>query len=146
LQRLLELTFAPLGLSPQEQRLLLTIDMAGEPPTAVILSLGLLKEPQSISRMLNRLEARGLITRVRHPLDRRSSLHELTDAGRQTLRLSEQALSQSAVVLRSLLPNEQEPLLGMLIEVKDYFIKLALKSTEAHHRALDELRYQPGPL
>jgi DNA-binding MarR family transcriptional regulator len=38
--------------------------------------------PTSVTSAVDRLEAQGLVTRIPHPTDRRTTLAELTDAGR----------------------------------------------------------------
>jgi DNA-binding MarR family transcriptional regulator len=43
-------------------------------------------QPQSLTRTLSSLEGAGLITRRPHPLDRRSTLLDITDEGRRVLR------------------------------------------------------------
>jgi DNA-binding MarR family transcriptional regulator len=60
---------------------LLSIDAEGTPSTSLGPKMGM--EPTSLSRLLNKMEKRGLIIRSRNPNDGRSVLIHLTSFGRQ---------------------------------------------------------------
>ena len=60
---------------------LLSIDAEGTPSTSLGPKMGM--EPTSLSRLLNKMEKRGLIIRSRNPNDGRSVLIHLTSFGRK---------------------------------------------------------------
>lgn len=64
------------------QYIILTSLALGEADSAATLCRGISYDPGAMTRMLDRLERRGLISRVPHPNDRRAANLELTDEGR----------------------------------------------------------------
>jgi DNA-binding MarR family transcriptional regulator len=60
---------------------LLSIDAEGTPSTTLGPKMGM--EPTSLSRLLNAMEQKNLITRTKHPEDGRSVLIHLTPFGKQ---------------------------------------------------------------
>ena len=60
---------------------LLSIDAEGTPSTSLGPKMGM--EPTSLSRLLNKMEKKGLIIRSKNPNDGRSVLIHLTSFGRQ---------------------------------------------------------------
>ena len=82
-ERVLENRLAPLGLSCPQQQLLERLLAAKGPLTASMLASLLLHETHTVSGLLNRLEARGLITRAESKEDRRTVFVSLTPAGRE---------------------------------------------------------------
>ncbi|WP_330181544.1 MarR family winged helix-turn-helix transcriptional regulator [Nocardia sp. NBC_01503] len=73
---------APLGLHPGQEALLLELDRVG-PTIQAKLSDALGCEPPSITIMARKLEASGHIRRTPAPDDRRASIVELTESGRE---------------------------------------------------------------
>src|SRR5664279_557591 len=75
---------APLQLTPAQFSVLLLLDRnPGRNQTEIANTLGILR-PNFVA-MLDALEGRGLLTRMRSPSDRRSHVLMLTDKGRTTL-------------------------------------------------------------
>ncbi|MFI6182089.1 MarR family winged helix-turn-helix transcriptional regulator [Nonomuraea sp. NPDC051191] len=74
-----ERRLAPLGLTAQQAALLL--HAAGGRSTPGVLKGRLGTDTAGMTRLLDRLEAKGLLRRVRRPEDRRSVVIELTDKG-----------------------------------------------------------------
>ncbi|MFI0879047.1 MarR family winged helix-turn-helix transcriptional regulator [Streptomyces parvus] len=72
---------APLGLSTGQEALLLELSHAGATIQAQ-LSSALGCEPPSVTVMIRKLEARGIVRRGPSPTDKRATLVELTDDGR----------------------------------------------------------------
>jgi DNA-binding MarR family transcriptional regulator len=66
-------------------QLIVIVNLAGrpEPVSASVLCRGISYDAGAMTRMLDRLEAKGLIRRSRSAEDRRLILLELTDAGRE---------------------------------------------------------------
>ncbi|SDM45282.1 MarR family winged helix-turn-helix transcriptional regulator [Nonomuraea jiangxiensis] len=75
-----ERRLAPLGLTAQQAALLLHAARGDSTPSLLKSRLG--TDTAGMTRLLDRLQAKGLLRRVGHPQDRRSIVIELTDAGR----------------------------------------------------------------
>jgi DNA-binding MarR family transcriptional regulator len=73
--------FAPLGLTTQQAGLLLRAAREDVSPRQLAPELG--TDTAGMTRLLDRLEDKGLITRRRHPEDRRSVVIEVTEKGRE---------------------------------------------------------------
>jgi DNA-binding MarR family transcriptional regulator len=74
--------FAGFDLTPQLYNLLRLLKAARpEPVPTLALAERLVSRAPDVTRMLDKLEARGLVSRVRSAEDRRSVLVEVTDAG-----------------------------------------------------------------
>ena len=73
---------APLGLHPGQEALLLELARTG-PMIGAQLSEALGCEPPSVTIMTRKLEASGHIRRRSAPADKRASIIELTDSGRE---------------------------------------------------------------
>ena len=74
--------FAGFDLTPQLYNLLRLLKAARpEPVPTLALAERLVSRAPDVTRMLDKLEARGLVSRVRSAEDRRSVLVEATDAG-----------------------------------------------------------------
>ncbi|SFF17966.1 MarR family winged helix-turn-helix transcriptional regulator [Aureimonas phyllosphaerae] len=81
LRALIGLKLAPLGLAPGQDRLLATLHEKG-PLTVSGLAEALNVRPSTVSKMMDRLAARGLTKRNHDDVDRRRISVELTDEGR----------------------------------------------------------------
>ncbi|MFC4115982.1 MarR family winged helix-turn-helix transcriptional regulator [Nonomuraea zeae] len=75
-----ERRLAPLGLTAQQAALLLHAARGGSTPSTLKSRLG--TDTAGMTRLLDRLQAKGLLRRARHSEDRRSVVIELTDEGR----------------------------------------------------------------
>jgi DNA-binding MarR family transcriptional regulator len=75
-------------------------------PTELARRLGV--PPTTLSALLNRLEARGLILRTRHPGDGRARVLELTDDGWAANRTCWQGMARAVEALRVALGDETE--------------------------------------
>jgi DNA-binding MarR family transcriptional regulator len=96
-----EEVFGRFGLNRGDVGVLSALRIAGPPnqlsPTQLF--KGLMLSSAGITSRLDRLEARGLVRRARHPNDRRGVIVELTDEGRAVL---EQAVSANTAAEREL--------------------------------------------
>lgn len=80
----------------------------------------LTQEAQSTTELADRLERRGLVTRVRDPRDRRLVLLELTDAGKEMIDQILPALTEAGEhVFSALDPKQLEQLESLLIPIRD---------------------------
>ena len=79
----------PFGLTfaRYEALVLLTFTRSGSLPLGKM-GERLMIHPTSVTNIVDRLEAQGLVRRVAHPTDRRTTLCEITDEGREVVRRS----------------------------------------------------------
>lgn len=77
--------FAGFDLTAQQYNLLRLLRAALEPVPTLALAERLVSRAPDITRMLDKLEQRGLLTRTRSATDRRTVLVAITDAGRLLL-------------------------------------------------------------
>jgi DNA-binding MarR family transcriptional regulator len=68
----------------------------------------------SVTNIVDKLEADGLVRRVPHAEDRRATLAEITDAGRATARRATAALHGAAFGIDALADEEQEAVTALL--------------------------------
>ena len=113
---------APLQLTPAQFSVLLLLDNnPGRNQTEIANTLGILR-PNFVS-MLDGLESRDLLTRMRSPSDRRSHVLMLTDKGRATLARAKKlvATRHEARLIELLGPGEHKALLGMMAKIANEF-------------------------
>ena len=113
---------APLQLTPAQFSVLLLLDNnPGRNQTEIANTLGILR-PNFVS-MLDGLESRDLLTRMRSPSDRRSHVLMLTDKGRATLARAKKlvATRHEARLIELLGPAEHKALLGMMAKIANAF-------------------------
>ena len=77
--------FAGFDLTAQQYNLLRLLKSAREPVPTLALAERLVSRAPDITRMLDKLEERGLLTRTRSETDRRTVLVDISDAGRTLL-------------------------------------------------------------
>jgi MarR family transcriptional regulator, organic hydroperoxide resistance regulator len=87
-------TLRPYGLSPLGYIVLERLERA-ESLRQVELATGLLLDPSTITRTLDKLQHSGLVRRAIDPHDRRAVRVGLTDKGRERAALARQALEQA---------------------------------------------------
>ena len=68
----------------------------------------------SVTNIVDKLEADGLVRRVPHTEDRRATLAEITGAGRETARRATAALNDAAFGIDALDDDEQEAVTALL--------------------------------
>ena len=68
----------------------------------------------SVTNIVDKLEADGLVRRVPHAADRRATLAEITDAGRETAARATAALNAAAFGIDALGDDEQEAVTALL--------------------------------
>lgn len=110
----------PFDVTPQQYNVLRILRGAGEEglPT---LEIGdrMVEQAPGITRLLDRLEAKGLVTRKRCPEDRRQVLCWLTPAGRELVeRLDEPVDQADATALDMLTDEEKRELIRLLDRVR----------------------------
>ncbi|MGF6883825.1 DNA-binding MarR family transcriptional regulator [Nocardia sp. GAS34] len=109
----------PSGLtfSRYELLALLSFSKSGALPMAMA-SARLQVHPTSVTNTVDRLEAAGLVKRVPHPSDRRATLIEITDAGRELVTQATRELNESVFARPGLPPERLHLLLQLLSEFR----------------------------
>ncbi|HEY3566421.1 MAG TPA: MarR family transcriptional regulator [Thermoanaerobaculia bacterium] len=110
----------PHDITPQQYNVLRILRGAGEQglPTLEIAER-MIEQAPGVTRLLDRLEVKGLVRRQRCAQDRRQVLCWLTPAGLELVeRLDEPVDSADAEAVAMLTPEEQEKLLRMLDAVR----------------------------
>jgi DNA-binding MarR family transcriptional regulator len=106
--------------SPQQALALGIIAQGGEPMTPGRLARSLGQETQSITGLIDRLESRGWITRGRTLTDRRKVVLELTDEGRERLKVFMPAMRRACdEAFSGLTPEELDNLVRLLRKTND---------------------------
>jgi DNA-binding MarR family transcriptional regulator len=109
----------PSGLtfSRYELLALLSFSKSGALPMAMA-SARLQVHPTSVTNTVDRLEAAELVKRVPHPSDRRATLIEITDAGRELVTQATRELNESVFARPGLPPERLHLLLQLLSEFR----------------------------
>jgi DNA-binding MarR family transcriptional regulator len=74
--------------------------------------------PTSVTNIVDRLEADGLVKRIAHPTDRRTTLVEITETGRQRRAAATEAVTSVDFGLRGLTDRQTEALTDLLAKVR----------------------------
>jgi len=108
---------APLDITAAQFVILMSI-AAGEADCASVLCKGMSYDPGAMTRMLDRLERRGLVRRVAHPNDRRTANLELTTEGKAVYpELRAAAVKVVNRFLRGFSPAEARQLESLLLRM-----------------------------
>ena len=119
-RRVVGRTLEPHDITVQQYNVLRILRGAGEQglPTLEIAER-MIEQAPGVTRLLDRLEAKGLVRRQRCAQDRRQVLCWLTPAGLDLVeRLDEPVDSADAKAVAMLTPEEQDRLLGMLSSIR----------------------------
>ncbi|SER60849.1 MarR family winged helix-turn-helix transcriptional regulator [Actinokineospora terrae] len=100
-----------------EALVLLTFSKRGSLPMRVM-GERLQLHPTSVTNIVDRLEADGLVRRTPHPTDRRTTLAEITDAGRQRQAEATEAVTAVDFGLRGLTERQTNQLTDLLAKVR----------------------------
>ena len=113
----LDAELAPLDITGAQYVILMSIAL-GEADSASGLCKGMSYDPGAMTRMLDRLERRGLVRRVAHPNDRRASNLELTAEGKAVYpKLRDSAMKVLNHFLRGFTPLEARQLESYLLRM-----------------------------
>ncbi|QYC43718.1 HTH-type transcriptional regulator MhqR [Nonomuraea coxensis DSM 45129] len=124
----------PLGLSPSHARALRVLAADPDRPLRMVqLAEELRIVPRSLTPVVDALEEAGLVRRRTDPANRRSTLVELTAAGRVADERTRDARRRAGEDLFSVLTPEQREQLGELLATVD-------AAAEARGRDLDQAR------
>jgi DNA-binding MarR family transcriptional regulator len=87
---------------------------------------------QTITSVLDQLQAAGLVKRSPHPSDRRSTMAELTPAGRQAIdRLCPALIDIEEDCMSALSQAEQDQLIGLLAKIRERIAQRRQAATSA---------------
>lgn len=109
----------PTGLtfSRYELLMLLNFSKTGALPMAKA-SARLQVHPTSVTNTVDRLQSAALVVRVPHPSDRRATLIEITDKGRELVARATEYLNEKVFALPGLPPDRLRTLLQLLAEFR----------------------------
>lgn len=105
--RAAELALVPHRLSLPQLLTLAALDAAGKALTIGELARALVKESQTMTGIVDRLESAGFVKRVFDRLDRRKTWIRLTDQGQEKLKATMPTFSQVIAAIFYSLPDEQ---------------------------------------
>lgn len=100
-----------------EALVLLTFSRKGSLPMRVM-GERLQLHPTSVTNIVDRLEADGLVRRTPHPTDRRTTLAEITEAGRERREVATAAVTAVDFGLRGLTERQTAQLTDLLSKVR----------------------------
>jgi DNA-binding MarR family transcriptional regulator len=98
-------------------RVLLTFSRTGRLPMRVM-GERLQLHPTSVTNIVDRLQADGLVRRIPHPTDRRATLVEITEAGSSLLEAATKSVTAIDFGLSGLTPDEESQLTTLLGRVR----------------------------
>jgi DNA-binding MarR family transcriptional regulator len=107
-----DLTFAR-----YEALVLLTFSRRGSLPLGKM-GERLMIHPTSVTNIVDRLEAQGLVRRVDHPTDRRTTLCEITEGGRALVERATTAVTAVDLGITGLSGRETAQLIELLVKLR----------------------------
>ena len=109
----------PLGLTfaRYEALVLLSFSRRGSLPLSVV-GQRLQVHPTSVTNTVDRLEAQGLVRRVPHPTDRRTTLAEITEAGREVVAQATVELNHKVFAATGLTQTDLSDLFRLLRKLR----------------------------
>ncbi len=117
----------PAGITPQQYNVLRILRGAGEAglPTLEIAER-MIEETPGITRLLDRLESKGLVTRVRCDKDRRRVWCRITTQGLELLRQLDAPLQKAdEAALQALGNHDLEQLIELLDKARDVYRRIS---------------------
>ena len=78
----------------------------------------LMIHPTSVTNIVDRLEVQGFLRRVPHPTDRRTTLAEITDEGREVVEDATRAVTEASFAMDGLSEREVEQLIRLLRKLR----------------------------
>ena len=78
----------------------------------------LMIHPTSVTNIIDRLEVQGFVRRVPHPTDRRTTLAEITDQGREVVEEATRAVTEASFAMDGLSEREVEQLIRLLRKLR----------------------------
>lgn len=133
-----------LGISQAQASVLLVLRGAGQPLPLSRLARYLVQEAQSVTSLVDRLEARGLVRRVPDSRDRRVIHVELTPAGEEMFnQVFPAAWKACREVFVGLSDTELNQLSDLTAKVRDRSAQLLGLDRTPYEKASETLRFSP---
>ena len=133
-----------LGISQAQASVLLVLKGAGQPLPLSRLARYLVQEAQSVTSLVDRLEARELVRRVPDHRDRRVIHVELTPGGDAMFdQIFPAALKGCREVFAGLTPRELSQLVDLTAKVRDRSAQLLSLDRAPYEQASETLRFTP---
>jgi len=109
-----------IGLTPAQSRALFVLSHCDAPPRMSDLAQRLGVVPRAVTPTVDALEEAGYVRRSTDPANRRATLLELTDEGRQMCcRIGEHRTRAAGELFAPLSPEQQQTLTDLLEQVQD---------------------------
>ena len=119
LRRRISAVVEPFGVTLQQFNVLRILRGAGGPLPTLEIGERMVEQPPGVTRLLDRIEAKGLVTRERCAEDRRQVLDSITPAGLELLASMDGKVDgEDADPLAMLDDEETEQLIGLLDRVR----------------------------
>lgn len=119
LQRRFAAVVEPHGITFQQYNVLRILRGAGEPLPTMTISRRMIEQTPGITRLLDRLEKKGLIMRERHQEDRRQVLCTVTAAGLRIVDALDEPINQlDEMSLAMLSEEDQHQLIALLDAIR----------------------------
>jgi DNA-binding MarR family transcriptional regulator len=117
------------GITAVEARALFIVNLIGEQTTPAMIARWMLREHNTVTALLKRMENKGLITKVKDPNKRNSWIVGLTEKGREAYQNS---LKRTAIhkILSVLTEEEKEVMISNLQKVCDETFKYLMEVFE----------------
>jgi DNA-binding MarR family transcriptional regulator len=74
--------------------------------------------PTSVTNIIDRLEQQGLVRRLPHPTDGRTTLAEITDEGRRLAKRATRAVNEAAFGLGGLSQSDLRQLMSIITKLR----------------------------
>jgi DNA-binding MarR family transcriptional regulator len=100
-----------------EALMLLSFSRRGSLPLSKI-GQRLQVHPTSVTNTIDRLEAQGFVRRAPHPTDRRTTLAEITDAGRSVAERATKAVNDGVFIATGLSPSDLSDVFRLLRKLR----------------------------
>ena len=78
----------------------------------------LMIHPTSVTNIIDRLEVQGFVRRVPHPTDRRTTLAEITDQGREVVEEATRVVTEASFAMDGLSERDLEQLIRLLRKLR----------------------------
>ncbi len=110
------------GITAVEARALFIINLLGEQVTPAMISRWMLREHNTVTALLTRMESKGLITKTKDPGKKNSWLIGMTEQGKEAY---ENSLKRTAIrnILSVIPEDERQMIINSLQKVSDYTYK-----------------------
>ncbi len=119
ISRMLTVVLEPYDITLQQFNVLRILRGSGAPIPTMVISERMIEATPGITRLLDRLEQKGLVARSRHTADRRQVLCKITEAGLKLLEDVDRPIIEcERQIMRALATSELSHLITLLNKVR----------------------------